>query len=254
MRSRLLQAQLTAAWAQSVKTLVDMAPVVAFAVFLSLVGTAQALEPGTGQYDINNTYKNVGIYMFTNVSDGQVAAYASGVLIHERVFMTAAHATGWNVRGVAPFLRIVVSFSVDPTREPSTWMDTTAHLVHPTFPYQECIIQGPYYPGECPPWSTDQAAFARAPLVDIGLVVLARPVTDIAPATLAPVNDLADALGQRMTFVGYGCVPTAVRNFGAGTVAMLSEGVAWYNADPASEIVHPWMNQRLRINRTSSAH
>ena len=109
---------------------------------------AHALESGTRELDTNNTFKNVGIYMFTNA--GNPAAFCSGVLIHERVFMTAAHCTGWNVRGVAPFLRVVVSFSHDNPRDPSTWIDTAAHLVHPTFPYEQCVITSASDPGWCP--------------------------------------------------------------------------------------------------------
>jgi hypothetical protein len=72
-------------------------------------------------------------------------------------------------------------------------------------------------------------------LVDIGLVVLARPVTGIAPATLAAVGDLSSALGARMTFVGYGCESYGqpVRNFGNSTVAQISEQAVWYSPDPA---------------------
>ncbi len=129
---------------------------------------------------------------------------------------------------------MVVSFSHDNPRDPSTWIDTTAHLVHPTYPYQQCVISGAWDPGTCPPGVSD-FIHARSSYHDIGLVVLARPVANIAPATLALAGDLEGAFGQPMTVVGYGCDPRAVRNFGAGTLAELSERVAWYNHDLARQ-------------------
>ena len=152
--------------------------------------------------------------------------------------MTAAHVVGWSVRGHPVNRRLVVSFSPDKPRDPATWIDTTAHVVHPTFPYQGCVILHPYPydPGSCPP-NVDDATLARSPLFDIGLVVLAQPVTNIAPATLALVGDLDNTIGRAMTVVGYGCMENAryIRNFGTGSVNMLSERVAWYNHDPTQQ-------------------
>ena len=233
MRSRPLQSPLAAVFLRRAQSAMTVASGAAIVVFLLLGESAHALEPGTRQNDTANIYKNVGSYMFT--VGPTVPSYGSGVLIHPRVFMTAAHGTGWNVRSVAPFLRMVVSFSNDNPRDPSTWIDIAAHLTHPTYPWQDCVITSPSYPGECPPWASNNDLFLQATLVDIGLAVLARPVTNIVPATLARANDLANTEGQRMTFVGYGCVRLGdfVRNFGTGTVNRLSAQAVWYNPDPA---------------------
>src|SRR6476469_9918295 len=69
-----------------------------FAVLL-MSGSAHALQHANRQIDTANVYKNVGILMFTYAPNnlglpvGYVADFCSGVLIHPRVFMTAAHCT-----------------------------------------------------------------------------------------------------------------------------------------------------------------
>lgn len=110
----------------------------------------------------------------------------TSVLIHPRVVLTAGHCLhGFNVRGVTPD-QVAIRFAPD-FNAPGV-LDRTAvqWFIHPD-----------YIPGE------ERQPFQE----DIGALLLAEPVTDIAPSHRAPLGFMEDLdlHGQTpMTRVGYG--------------------------------------------------
>ena len=60
-----------------------------------------------------------------------VAAFASGALIGDRVFLTAGHAVGPGLPELPPFIKAYVTFS--PTAlDKSTWIPVSRQVVHPS--------------------------------------------------------------------------------------------------------------------------
>ncbi len=106
------------------------------------------------------------------------------------------------------FVRPVVSFSHDNPRDTSTWIDIAVMYIHPSFPCRQapltCCSGFPNQP--CPVDANRQQVPSLAPFVDIGVMVLATPVTGVKVAKLAHSGFLEKnvAQGARMTMVGYG--------------------------------------------------
>jgi secreted trypsin-like serine protease len=132
-------------------------------------------------------HTNVGAMVVT-WSDGNLYQVCSGTLIHPRVFLTAGHCTsGWEGTGVQAFW---VNF--DPyALNPDTLLEVEEVITHPD-----------YYGG---PQSDPH---------DVGVLILAEPVTGITPATL-PAEGFLDGLKKEgllgrgadkagFTLVGYG--------------------------------------------------
>jgi secreted trypsin-like serine protease len=138
-----------------------------------------------GQPDTEHT--NVGA-MVVDWPDYGPYQVCSGTLVHPRVFLTAGHCTsGWEGTGVETFW---VNFHQDALNE-ATLLDVAEVITHPD-----------YWWG---PTSNPR---------DIGALVLAEPVTDIAPAVLPYEGFLDDLNAQgllnqgktkaKFTLVGYG--------------------------------------------------
>ncbi len=154
------------------------------------VGALPALAITWGQPDTEHT--NVGAMMVERADGGETYPICSGTLVHERVFLTAGHCTqalqarlesGW-------YVDKWVSFAQNPA-ENADRREVQDIITHPD-----------YYWG---PQSNPH---------DVGVLILAEPVTDIQPAAL-PYEEFLDDLGAagllnqgktkaKFTVVGYG--------------------------------------------------
>ena len=119
-----------------------------------------------------------------------IAAYGTGTLIHERVFLTAGHIAASILAGHVTLLG--VSFDPEVDLEHGTWLPVSG-------------VVGTF---------TGVTASADPRQSDIGALILGNPVTGITPATLPTpnlLNDLkragllrAGSQGAELTVVGYG--------------------------------------------------
>ena len=164
--------------------------------------------------DDENRYSNVAALIVAILDDdGNVVArraHCSGVLIHERVFVTAGHCTGPAEFPKPSFFALFASLAVD-ALDQTTWIrvakestDAESGMIkwrvvtHPSVP----PCPGP--PG-CDPTTLDIFHAGDPGIQDTALVFLEEPVHHIAPAKLAAPGFLETRKGVRtpMTIVGY---------------------------------------------------
>jgi len=170
------------------------------------VGERQFASPQHADYpesrrlDTGNEYPNVGALVTVAEKNGAgvpegFVAKCSGTLIHERAFLTAGHCICPALpSGPPPFIRINVTLDRN-ARDESKWRRVVKVAGHPSL--LPCVP---------PEFSSAWPGAPHASLHDVGLVILADPVTDVRPARLAPVGALsrATAMGADMLIVGYG--------------------------------------------------
>ena len=164
--------------------------------------------------DEENRFSNVGAFIIALVDDdGNLVgrrSHCSGVLIHERVFLTAGHCTGPGEFPKPSFLALFVSLAVD-ALDQTTWIrvakestDAESGMIkwrvvtHPSVP----PCPGP--PG-CDPTTLDIFHAGDPGIQDTGLVFLEQPVHHIARGKLAATGVLEKSKSARtpMTIVGY---------------------------------------------------
>ena len=164
--------------------------------------------------DDENRFSNVGAFIVAFVDDdGNVVArraHCSGVLIHERVFLTAGHCTGPGEFPKPSFFALFVSLAAD-ALDQTTWIRVARErtdpgsgmikwrvVTHPSIP----PCPGP--PG-CDPTTQDIFHAGDPGIQDTGLVFLEQPVRHIAPGRLAAPDVLQTRKGAQtpMTIVGY---------------------------------------------------
>jgi hypothetical protein len=126
-----------------------------------------------------------------------VAAFASGVLIGDRVFLTAGHAVGPGLPELPPFINAYVTFS-PAALDKATWIPVSKQVVHPSLP--PCAP-----PVGCDPTTTGAFQAGDPAITDLGLVFLSRPA-GVKPATLAPAGSLQNPQSSFLleTTIGYG--------------------------------------------------
>lgn len=133
-------------------------------VLLLAIWVSSATAISWGWLDEDNIYNNVGAYMVA-LDDGRVLPLCSGTLIHERVFLTAAHCTAYaeELTASGRITAVYVSFDVDVREDADpTLLPVAETHTHPAY---------------------DDFATASNPH-DVGVLILAEPVTGIDPATL----------------------------------------------------------------------
>jgi len=149
----------------------------------------------------NGANPNVGAMLvvtdtYSNTTEPR--SFCSGTLIHPRIYLTAGHCTkaveDVLASGAYKLDDLRIGFG-DNAYAPAVWHEIEAVITHPGF--------------RSPPDSA-----GAGPMMDVGLVILKRPVVGIRPATLAPAGflDLLKATGQlrdkgdasQFTSVGYG--------------------------------------------------
>jgi V8-like Glu-specific endopeptidase len=126
-----------------------------------------------------------------------LAAFCSGVLIEDRVFLSAGHCVGPSLPELPPFIKAYVSFSPN-ALDRSSWIPVSTQAVHPSLP--PCPP-----PAGCDPTTTGAFTAGDPTVTDLGLVFLSRSAA-IKPARLASPDQLEKekALGIPMRTVGYG--------------------------------------------------
>jgi hypothetical protein len=138
-----------------------------------------------GTVDTVHTY--VGAWI-VQLDDGSYT-WCSGSLVSSRVFLSAGHCAFFffDLFGI-PINKMWVSFATDILADRKSWRTVSDVIVHPDL----SLLLGPLE------------------INDIALVILSKPVKDIAPGKLAPVGYL-DALeaagaldGAAFASVGYG--------------------------------------------------
>lgn len=155
-----------------------------FAIAFVAVIAAPAAAITYGIPDV--VHRNVGAVILDFAGPGAIE-WCTGTLVSTRILLTAGHCT----RGLddlrVPLDVVRVSFEISIWEEPARWRPVAAWFTHPAF------RSGP----------------ASDPH-DLGVVVLAEPVTDRSPATLASVGYLDGLVrrgglrGETFDVVGYG--------------------------------------------------
>ena len=194
--------------------LVIAAALVAFSQVTSTQAASDPFDINALSVDEENRFSNVGAFIVALVDDNGNPvgrrSHCSGVLIHERVFLTAGHCTGPGEFPKPSFIALFVSLAAD-ALDQTTWIRVAREhtdagsgmikwkvVTHPSIP----PCPGP--PG-CDP--TTQGIFhAGDPgIQDTGLVFLEQPVHHIARGKLAAPGVLETRKGAQtpMTIVGY---------------------------------------------------
>ena len=171
----------------------------------NVTGQRPLLALVASQADVSNRFPEVGSLVVwgrpnTEGRPEGMLGNCSGVLIHERVFLTAGHCTGLGVPGIPPFVEVAVSFNPANAFDRTTWIPVQRQLIHPSLP-ASCQV-----PPGCDPTTTKEFSALDPTKADLGLVVLSRPVQNIRPAVFATPGFLtrSDATTRATTVVGYG--------------------------------------------------
>lgn len=164
---------------------------------LALIGwVTSAFAITWGEPDTDNNYPNVGA-IIVHRNDDRIWALCSGTLIHEQVFLTAAHCTDYieDLDSEGRLVALYMSFDFDVNLDQApVLLDVAEVFTHPNYNDFE-DPSNPY---------------------DVGALVLEEPVEGIEPADL-PTEGFLDELkrsgvlrvaaeGAKFTVVGYGGV------------------------------------------------
>jgi V8-like Glu-specific endopeptidase len=165
-------------------------------------GVLPARTPRNYAVDLQNRYATVGALLIVVTETNPflpvgLAAFCSGVLIDDVVFLTAGHCVGPSLPDLPPFIKAYVSFSPN-ALDRSSWIPVVTQAAHPSLP--PCPP-----PAGCDPSSTSIFKAGDPAVTDLGLVFLAR-TAGIKPAKLASPEQLEKekTVGIPMTTVGYG--------------------------------------------------
>jgi len=225
-------------------------------LILALLWSAGSLPAQTRRnytVDLENQNPAVGtiIILITGVNpfgfpEG-IAAFCSGVLIADRVFLTAGHCVGPSLPELPPFAKAYVSFSpaaidgfTPPLSIPPNWIQVSTQAANPSLP--PCPP-----PVGCDPTTTGAFQAGDPAVTDLGLVFLSR-AAGVKPAPLAQVGSLQDPQSAFIpeTTIGYGHefpVPNQVavwdglRKFRTSKLAKVLNGV-WASWELPSSVCY----------------
>jgi len=177
-----------------------------------------------------------------------IAAFCSGVLIADRVFLTAGHCVGPSLPELPPFAEAYVSFSptaldgfTPPHSIPPSWIQVWTQAANPSLP--PCPP-----PFGCDPTTTGAFKAGDPAVTDLGLVFLSSKPAGVKPAPLAPVGSLQDAQSTFIpeTTIGYGhefpnpnsvAVWDGLRKFRTSRLAKVLNGV-WASWELPSSVCY----------------
>ncbi len=150
--------------------------VIALVTVMGLSFPATAITFGT----VDTVHTFVGAWVLVG-SDGTVRG-CSGSLVSPRVFLTAGHCIP-DLFATVPIDQMFVTLAID-RRDRTAWLPVAAFVTDPLF------TGG--LPGLGPNFDDPH---------DLAVVILANPVTDIAPGNLAPTAGYLDALSAEGALV-----------------------------------------------------
>ena len=203
----------------------------------------QALTARSYTVDLENRFANVGAVIVVALPNDfgvppGILAFASGTLIHPRVFLTAGHFTGPGAFALPTFIRVYVGFGPNVLNS-SHWIPVSAQITHPSLP--------PCPPPEgCDPTTTGVFIAGDPSITDLGLVFLAQPVEDIKPAALSlpGLLEKQQTTGVPMTTVGYG-FPAALPGGGPPDISQW-DGLRKYRSSRLAQILNgQWASWEL---------
>ena len=160
--------------------------------------------------DLENRYPSVGAIMVWRVDSAgkpvELRGFASGILIGERVMVTAGHFTApaTALGSLPPSIRMFASFSPGDARDARSWIPVLGQATHPSMPH--CPP-----PPQCDPTDDSLVAPLEPGIADVGLVFLAQSPRGVKPARLAPPGALEKSGAAPMTIVGYGTTTPIAR-------------------------------------------
>lgn len=212
-------------------------------VILGLTATTMAPASAiTGGEPDGNRHPNVGLILFYT-EDGRFRC--SATLVSPTVLLTAAHCTDGTLGKTLVDFRSVVAM------EPPTGYPVAAN---PDTGFTQAEIEAAGFLSGTAHTHPDYSDFTDLDnWNDIGVIVLDRPVTNIAPAALAPLNYL-DAFAQPrlnktiFTSVGYG---TEVRKPASGPQKPVPESyplIRRMAEQPGQKLTHQILQLNGNIN------
>jgi len=177
-----------------------------------------------------------------------IRAFCSGVLIADRVFLTAGHCVGPSLPTLPPFVSAYVTFSpaaldrftAAPLVIPPSWIGVATQAVNPTLP--PCPR-----PVGCDPTTTGAFQAGDPAVTDLGLVFLTRSA-GVKPAPLASPGSLQEPQSGFIpsTTIGYGhefpdanflAVWDGLRKFRTSKLAKVLNGV-WASWEQPSSVCY----------------
>jgi len=167
-------------------------------VTFGLVRSASAITWGELDNSFNPNVGAIVIVHDNNPDTSEPRLICSGTLIGERLFLSAGHCTDPVENVIADGRYVLSDFRItfkDDAYDPTGWLEIEALATHPGF--------------RNPPDSA-----GAGPMIDVGVLVLKRSVTNIQPAVIASAGFLNElnatgqlrdkGAGAPFTSVGYG--------------------------------------------------
>ena len=195
-------------------------------MLLALAIPAKAIT--FGEPDLDNTYQNVGAIV-VDLTDRDPLEFCSGTLIAPTVFLTAGHCTDYLVNVLIAGERLTlettkVSFDHLDIMNIDSWISVEQIITHPLY---------------------NQMAKNRD-FHDVGLLILAEPVTDLPLANLPPEGFLDQLYDDALLFDGVNRAMFIVAGYGTAVSWPPPETVdngygRWFAYSEYQQLMHTWL-------------